>query len=65
MILFPTTVNGNYDNNNNEVLIKREPLVLPEFGALYTHTHTHTHTHNNNNNNNKREEKKAETAQQQ
>ena len=24
-----------FNNNNNEVLIKREPLVLPELGALY------------------------------
>ena len=23
------------NNNNTEVLIKREPLVLPELGALY------------------------------
>ena len=22
-------------NNNNKILIKREPLVLPELGALY------------------------------
>ena len=29
-----TFLNDN-NNNHNEVLIKREPLVLPELGALY------------------------------
>ena len=35
MGLVHNRTSNNKNDNNNEVLIKREPLVLPELGALY------------------------------